>query len=263
MKNSLARCALAGLITTSVALAGCQTDEPPELPRATTMSVDIEAMAAAPAVAKDAPSSAAPSEYNNFANAWLRVKVLQLYAAGVVVVPALAIGAALLQDPSFDGDRWIWTITVAGVTGELEVSHSLIEGFDVELYVTGGELDRFLWVEGNFGDGTGTGEWVLHDPDITGGDDSALAIRWTYAADDDRSLTYEVLSSASPDVGDSITYAVSGNTASVVYTDASDAGLVAEIEWDRTTGVGSLEVPGYNNGERACWDASFVNAACP
>ena len=63
--------------------------------------------------------------------------------------------------------------------------------------------------------------------------------------------------------GDTFAYTVDGMTATLEYVDADVPTSTALIEWDTTTGAGSITVPEFNGGATACWDELFENAACP
>ena len=260
-------------LLTCAALASsfsCKEEEDsPDLPPAASMNVQLDALNNAPLAAKNAPSgpTAAPEDYVNFANAWARVRIVQFFAGAVVVVPALSIGAALQQKPTKDGDLWKWNVTVGDARADLEVSASLLEGFDLDLYITNTELERFLWVEGAFGDGSGGGSWTLHDPKIEGTNTEALSIQWSYVSDTDRSLSYEIVSplpNAQGEVvtGDTFTLTIDGMRATLEYVDADDTSVTAVISWDTATGAGSIIVPDFNQGQKACWDAAFENTGC-
>jgi hypothetical protein len=257
---------LTALITASAltVATGCVQEEPPDLPPVGTMTAELGTMQDAPPAAKNADPAVA-GDYANFANAWVRVNVLRLYATGVVAVPAVAMALALTQEPRQQGNSWLWSLTIGEVTGDLELTAGLVSGYDVGLYVTNPSegLDQYLWIEGHANTALSEGYWVGHSVDLPAGDDELVEISWTYLADDDRSLEFSNVSSASEDVGDVIAYAVNGTTATVVYDDASEPEKVATIIWDTVTGVGSIQVPLYNDGNAACWDASFVNVACP
>ena len=257
---------LTALMTASaLALAtACVQEEPPDLPPVGTMTAELGTMEDAPAAAKNADPAVA-GDYANFANAWVRVNVLRLYAAGVVAIPAVAMALALTQDPQHEGNSWLWSLTIGEVTGDLELTAGLVSGYDLGLYVTNPEegLDRFMWIEGHANIALSEGYWVGHSVDLPAADNEVLEISWTYLAEDDRSLEFSNVSSASEDVGDVIAYAVSGTTATVIFDDASEPAQVATIVWDTVTGVGSIQVPLYNDGNKACWDASFVNVVCP
>jgi hypothetical protein len=51
------------------------------------------------------------------------------------------------------------------------------------------------------------------------------------------------------------------DVASLSYTDASE-NEVWEIIWNIDTGEGSIEVPEYNNAEKACWNSRQQDVAC-
>jgi hypothetical protein len=243
---------------------GCvQEEQPPELPPVGTMQTELGTIESAPQVAKDADPDAL-GDYSNFANAWVRVKLLQAYGTGIVFIPAVAMGLALTQDPSYQGDRWVWSVTVGQTTGDLELSGGPLAGWDVEFFVSNPVegISNFLWIEGHSNPDLTEGYWLGHDVNLPAGEDEVLEIAWRYTSETDRSLAYSNVKTSSPDLGDVITYTVLGTTATVVYDDASDEDLIANITWDTTTGVGSIQVPYYNGGEKACWDASFRNAPC-
>ncbi len=260
---------VSSIALTSAVSCKVQEDDSPDLPPAASLSVNIAAIAAAPLAAKNAPTgtTATPADHLNFANAWARVKIVQFFAGLVVVLPATAMGLAVQTQPVQTGNLWEWTVTVGETGAKVALTADLATGFDVELHVTNPTLENYLWVEGNFGDGSGTGEWTLHDPNIESGNDSALSIQWSYVSDTDRSLTYEILSPRPNDLGevfagDTFTFSVDGTTATLEYEDADDPGVVAIITWDTVTGTGSIKVPGFNAGAAACWDTLFENIDC-
>lgn len=240
---------------------GCVQEDAPELPPVTSLTANLEAPESAPLAAKNA-DPAGTGDHTNFANAWLRVKILQLYGAGVILIPGAVMAAALSQEPRQDGETWIWSVTALGATADLEINAGLTSGWDVDLLVSNAELDRFLWVEGNFALDLSEGVWTAHDANLPAGSDDVLDIRWTHVSDTDRTLVFENTNQSSPDVGDVLTFSVSGTTATLRFEDASDASVVANISWDTETAAGSIEVPLFNNGEKACWNSAFVNAAC-
>ncbi len=62
--------------------------------------------------------------------------------------------------------------------------------------------------------------------------------------------------------GDVLDYDVDmDDVASLSYTDASE-NEVWEIIWNIDTGEGSIEVPEYNNAEKACWNSKKQDVAC-
>ena len=126
------------LLICSMISLGCAQEQPPELPPVESMSADVSAMEAAPFAARNANPDGT-GEYSNFANAWLRVNLLRLYAAGVMFVPAVAMGLALTQEAEADGEDWVWTVTVGQTTARLEVALGLVSGWDVDFLISNPE----------------------------------------------------------------------------------------------------------------------------
>lgn len=258
-------------VTTSVAASllavlavGCADESlpQPKIPPVQSMSADLTGLESAPPLAKQA-NPAGITAYTNFANAWVRVKLLQLYALGVVAIPATVIGLALGQQPTNDGDQWVWDVSAGNASASLRFRGNVVAGWDVDLLVTNAEVEDFLWVEGD-SNGTATkGSWVLHDARQPINEDQVLEIAWAYGSDTDYSLEYRNISQGSEDLGDELEYTLDGTTATVVFRDASDTTLVATISWNTGTGAGSIQVPGYNDGDEACWGTDFNNADCP
>lgn len=244
---------------------GCADDtlpQQPEIPPSASMTADLTGLEAAPVAAKQA-SPTAESTFAHFANAWVRVKVVQLYAAGVVAIPALVMGAALGQEPTSDGDQWVWDVSAGAASASLRFSGNVVSGWDVDLLVTNAEVTDYLWVEGSSNTAATEGAWVLHDAKEPAGEDKVLDISWSYTSETDHSLTYRNVNQSSADVNDEVEYSLDGTTATVVLRDATDSSLVATARWSTETGAGSIQVPNYNNGELACWGANFQNADCP
>jgi len=243
-------------------LAACGDDKlpQPEPLSSATVEADLSGIEDAPRAAKAALPTAR-SEYRNFANAWLRVKVLQLYAAGLIALPAAAVAATLNQQPTLTGGKWIWELTALGSTASLQIQRTDVGQWKAEMLVSNSSVTDFLWLEGQYDATQSEGSWTIHDPELSGST-AVLGIDWSYASETEHTLTYRNIDQSSADVGDKIEYQRDGNDASVVFTDASDSDSVARIAWDATTGVGSIEVPNYNDGNKACWGTDFKDTDC-
>jgi hypothetical protein len=75
----------------------------------------------------------------------------------------------------------------------------------------------------------------------------------------ERSLTFTSLFGETN--GDELTFLDSGTHRSILYYDVSED-RDSEIEWDEATGVGSIQVPDYNGGERGCWNELLDDVPC-
>lgn len=254
----------AAALLLAVLALGCADDSlpQPKIPPVQSMTADLSGLESAPPLAKQA-NPAGITAYTNFANAWVRVKILQLYALGVVAIPASVIGLALGQQPTNDGNQWIWDVSAGNASASLRFRGNVVAGWDVDLLVTNADVEDFLWVEGD-SNGTATqGSWMLHDAREPIDEDQVLEIRWSYESETDYSLEYRNVSQSSADVGDELAYSLGGSTATVVFRDASETALVATISWSTETAAGSIQVPGFNNGDKACWGTDFKNTDCP
>lgn len=270
MKTRFDRMAPVILAAVVIALAGCSSEttkpkEPgaPALPPSESLSLDLGFFSE-----RQARSASGNETRFNFANAQLRAAVINLAVAVVVTPPALALDAAVHSVPSPQQDgSWIWTYTF--VRGQEDVRLQLrgAPGPDQMLWqmrVTAPSadppLDRVLWFEGTTRR-TGGGEWTLHDLALPGAP-AVLEVDYQLATHGDRFLTFTNVKAESPELGDRLTYSEDGADASIDFDDVS-AGEEWFIEWDTGTGAGSLQVPGYRDGERSCWDENQNDSACP
>jgi hypothetical protein len=149
------------------------------------------------------------------------------------------------------------------VTVDLEGSWAR-NGVDWELrvsgHVDGRTFDHDLWYRGHSAFDGRTGYWIFSDLDDEGADVARLD--WSDPRTGPSELELEVIDPADPDYGDHVAYLDDGPVRRVEWTDTS-ANLVSFVTWDEATGAGSLRVPDYNGGERACWDEDQEDAACP
>ncbi len=260
----------ASLVTLGVGCDKNDGNEAADLPPASTLNFDIGVLAAAPAEAKQDPNSAThvaqdDGHHENFYQAWFRVAWLGFASALVVILPATGIALAANQKAVRDGDKWIRTVNVGDAKLELEHSVNLLSGWDIDFYVTNSKegLDRFLWVAGSHDLDLSEGTWTLNNPKSEVSDKAMVDISWTYESDTDRTLTVKNVQDGDEGEDDAFKITVLGDQRLLEFTDADDNSVVADIEWNAKTGAGSIQVPGYNEGNKACWDDEFHNIDCP
>jgi hypothetical protein len=248
-----------GLIFSSFVGCGEKDDDEegqaPELPPEASMTMDFSAFGGE----KMAPSAQLPGK--NFSNAAIRILALNL-AVVVAMTPAVAtFKAAYGADPvEQDDGSWLWpyTINILGHKIEAELTGSL-EGFATawSMRVTSDSFDPpledFEWYTGECSlDGT-SGDWLFFDYKIPDTATKLATIEWKVESTSKSELTFTNITEGRENSGDILTYSVDGTTALVTFYDASED-ITADITWDLDTIAGSIEVPGYNNGERAYWD---------
>lgn len=260
-KTNLTRATLSSLAAATFAMSACAQEEPPELPQVSSMSANLEAPNSAPAPAKNA-DPAVLGDYQNFANAYVRVRIVQTAAVAAVVLPAAVMGIALTQEPTKEGDTWHWSVTALGSTADLFVNVGLVDGWDVEMYITNNEVTDFLWIEGDFAVDLSSGTWLSHSAELPAASNEVLEIGWTHISETENSLTYTNVNSDHEGFEDVMSFSIGGTTATLVFDDASEPDQVANITWDLVSKAGSIEVPLFNNGEVACWDDVFENSDC-
>ena len=272
-KLNLIHRAVALILTACLVAPGClPAEEGPALPPAESMQMDMSVFTGGLTAAKGDESTDASKA--NFQNAALRVGLLNLTVGLALVPPAAVLAAALSAEPRFEAGTWIWTYELqsGGETFEAELT-GWFEGFlregttlELEMRVTctacAAMTEDYLWYTGSFQVDGAAGHWQLYNPQIAQADQSFVRI--DYAIDDEthRSLTFEnVRTDGSADAGDIIDYTRDGDLLAISVEDISD-GQSYLAEGDLRTGAGWIEVPGYNGGEKACWDADQLDVAC-
>ena len=263
VKKNLARLSLASVAAGTLIAGACvQEEEPPGLPQVSSISANLESPNSAPAPAKNA-DPAVIGDYQNFANAFVRVRIVQTVAVAAVVVPAAVMGIALSQEPTKEGDSWHWSVTALGATADLYVNVGLVDGWDVEMFITNDELTDFLWIEGDFAVDLSSGTWLSHSAELPAASNEVLEIGWTHTSETEHTLTYTNVNSEHEGYEDVMSFSINGTSATLVFDDASEPSQTANISWDTASNAGSIEVPLFNNGDVACWDDAFVNTECP
>lgn len=272
--------ALVALVALALGLAGCSNDSdkptssgphPPQMPPASSMEVNLGLFEDESGGANGAyAAEAEPMTKFNWFNAVVRLVAIHTFVKTALTPPALAFALAVHTPPSLQEDgffMWIYTWT-DGRGHEVQIHlRGGVEGDHVlwELFLSDNEheppLDQALWFWGQANFAGTEGFWIFHDLDAEMFPEFAR-IEWSVVAEDDRRLVITNIGQDHEDFGDSLTYQITGTTASVVYFNASEE-MTADITWDTETEAGSLRVPDYNGGQRACWDTDQNDVECP
>ncbi len=278
-----------------LAFAGCSGNETtgppqqqaPKLPSVSTMTMDFSFFdqtapnPAGPPNDKDGPGSlVAVAERTNFVNAAARVYFLHFIFWEALNAPVAAFAAAVHSVPQHQpDDSWLWTYIF--VDGDVE--------YDVVLYGTDAgdhtewrmevstnnpsmPLDHFVWFDGEAMKDNSSVYWQFYEPIPTASvaasaaaqtpGKTSIRMEWEKLSDSSHQLTVLNNNPDSPDQGDEIVFSASPTMCSIVFTDASSPDAVYNITW-YADGSGSIQVPDYNSGEKACWDTNQFDVVCP
>lgn len=250
----------------AAAVFGCQDSAGPadgarpEMPPVASMQMDLSYFAQA-----GGEPAASSMVGLNWTAAAIRVGVANLGVSLVLAVPVATWGAAAAQTPTVESGKWHWRFSAqqgsatygSHVTGYLDGAESVWE-----MRVTSSPLglNEFLWFDGRARVDGESGYWAFHDPATNSGADVGR-IEWTHPAANTWTLRFTDTNGASVNLGDRLDYGVSGNARTVTFFDAS-TGQAVEVGWDAVLRTGWLIAPGYNNGQKACWDSALNDVAC-
>ena len=280
MKTRLAALALLALFVP--VLTGCgkqpaspakSANEPPPVPPASSMKFDFnnffDQHGAAQVHAAHPNGVDATAAKSNWINAVTRIVYINLTVADLFAAPTLALQAALHTEPVLGDDGWFtWTYSFSDNGHDITLRlRGRIDGAIVtwRMLVTDPQatpaMNDFEWFTGETRLQNDRGFWIFNDR--RNGEAVAVArIDWNSASERDRSLSFRNVDTASADFGDQLEYRVADALASITFLDASTQASF-DITWNELDGTGSLMVPDYNNGERACWDEHQENCVCP
>lgn len=285
MKHSIIRTTLTGLFMW-VALSGCSddsvtkpddTNRAPALPAVSTMKFNLDFYGiAAPVIDPQSIETGAPSDallqtaggdHENWINAYVRAVFITLTTFDMLEEPIGAFAYAIHSVPQEQSDgSYLWTYIFVDETIEYSVflyGTPKLGTVEWRMEVSSNDpallLNHFVWFRGESKrDDTG-GYWQFFDPiDTTHGVPSAR-IDWVNGMRED-TLTLTVNGVGYENEGDILTFSDSKQTGSIEYFDASED-LTSSIVW-HSDGTGSLTVPDYNGGVKACWDNEQRNIAC-
>ncbi len=260
-------------------------EQAPALPAMSTMSVDLsffdQAQVTPQMVEKGSIDGMALAETNkqNFIEAAVRAFYIQLtfWAALEPPVAAFALAIHSVPQPQDDGS-YLWTYIF--VEGDIEYAIFLY-GKDagvstvwrMEVSTNNPEmpLDHFVWFTGEAMKSNVSGYWQFYEPNAdeillaaaamqTTGEQS-LRIDWENLPGDVHKLTLLCNYPGSPDEGNNVVFF---DSPAMNYIELTDVSIpeIYNVTW-YFDGSGSLQVPDYNNYEKACWDTQQNNIVCP
>lgn len=244
------------------------SDEPPTIPPIGSMEVDLSAFEDGGSQQEAASQVFAEDSTSNFKQAAFRALIMKVVVEINLAIPRALLEAAANSDAELnDDEEWAWSYSKT--TGEETYEVRLVasrEGDDQvnwKLFVTNSELrlENRLFFEGITNNDGSEGSWTYYDLQNTQPEGAVSGVEWQVNGEDDVQLKLEVLSDRNENLGDYIEYAFDGTVKHAVYFNAGEE-ATTEIQWNVETHEGYLIAPGYNQGEKACWNSELVNTAC-
>ncbi len=279
MKASwLNRVLVAALILAHVLLISCDKNpatpeqKAPELPPASSMNLDLSAFKTAAHLGKASGGESAIGL--NFVTAFGVVTLINASVTLILSVPAYVFAAAMQQQPVLDASdgkfHWIYSVTDSSgntLTADLAgwVDQAGLESrWEMRITATGNNppLNNFLWFEGRAKLDNSSGYWDFYDGEQPATPTKALHLEWQIPSATKATLQFTVVDPDSPDNGDQLTYRADGDLRWVTHYDQSEIKIV-EISWNEVSHTGYIIAPGYNNGQKSCWDALLNDVVCP
>ena len=261
---------LAPILVLGLSVLACGDDpaepigEPPELPPLASMQVEASLFDDVHTV----QGSTAPFQESHFLTATVAVTLARAVTIVVMAVPVATFAAAASNTPVFENDAFHWRYSVqangqtfeADLSGRGEGTESIWE-MRITSSATSPPLDDFLWYSGRAALSGQAGEWHVFSAQQPSPGTEVLDIDWAHPSEDHWILTFTNVNPNAAETGDRLEYEVDGDVRVVRHLDSS-AGAVTEISWNSATRAGYIQAPGYNGGERGCWDDAFANVAC-
>ncbi|MGH7492727.1 MAG: hypothetical protein ACREOO_10065 [bacterium] len=243
----------------------------PVLPPASSLNLDLNAFKSAGNLAKSNGDQSAVGL--NFITAYSVVTIINASVTLMLSVPAYVFAAAISQQPVLDPKdgkfHWVYTVTdTSGTALQADLAGWIDQdGLESrwEMRITASRnnppLNDFLWIAGRAALDNSSGYWDIYDAEKPATSAQALHVDWQVPSAAQATLRFTAVDPASPDNGDQLTYRAEGNLRGVTYFDKSDQETV-EISWDEVTHAGYLIAPGYNNGQKSCWDELLNDVTC-
>jgi hypothetical protein len=291
--NWLKRSSILVLAMAFLGIQACSGDDPaapankaPQIPSQSTMSIDLSFFN----TAQFDRASIHPGELppvvqtgtgkDNFINAAVRAFYIELtfWAALEPPVSAFSLAIHSVPQPQEDGS-WLWTYVFVDHQIEytiflygLDAGDHTVWRMEVSTNDPQMSLDHFVWFSGEAIKDNSSGYWQFYEPVLAMLNTSALSqaqtpgvesvrIDWLNQAGDIHQLTVLNDKEGAVDLGDNLVFYSSPTVSYLQFNDVS-APVVYNITW-YPDGSGSIQVPDYNGGAKACWDVYRSDVVCP
>ncbi len=249
------------LLTISILTVSCTSNnkqEPPVLPSAESMKVDITEM---DSVSGKSKARRAESHFNT---ALMSAGIAKIILDANLIIPRALIRAAHDQKAESAGNKeWEWNYSTAAngqqfgvqLTALVESKEKVVWNFFVTNTAAG--IENQLFFSGTSTRDATEGSWTYYS--LQSGN-KVSELSWE-KSENSALVAMEVLSDRNNNLGDSIRYTFDGTMKSVVYTDVSE-GETTTISYNVESMAGFIISPNYNGGAKSCWDENLNNTTC-
>lgn len=239
------------------------SEEPPEVPSATTMEMDLSEFES-----QQKSNQAQTQSNDNFSRAVGTAIIMKAVVDFNLAIPKALLTAAANADAELNEDeKWEWDFSKqAGDTTyavRLVAERESEDSVNWSFYVTNSEagLDDQLFFSGTTNaDGT-EGTWMYYNLQNTDSQEQVSQIEWSVNGEDDVELRLEVTSDRNNHQGDYLDYSFDGTLKTAVYYDNSED-QETRLQINVDSKVGFITAPDYNNGDQACWDGNYQDVSC-
>lgn len=237
--------------------------EPPQIPPVRSMKMDISLFQPFDASLK--ADMAADS--SNFQQALDRAFFLKFIVDAQLLLPRLLLDLASQTKPEFKGGKWVWKYSVSSPlmgtvsTHLVAVKENHTVHWSCYISISSLGIENTLLFEGTVNEEGTQGEWSFYI--FAGAQEPFTRIEWHVESKNSISLTLTLLIDfgLNGSAGDTIKYTFDGmvNTLTI-HRAKTDKTII--IAWNVNTKAGYIIAPNYNNGQKACWNANFLNTPC-
>lgn len=175
------------------------------------------------------------------------------------------ITVAQTQEPSFEDGKWVWTYTasVDQATGEWRLTaEEVSNGYKWALFlsVTDSDgnvvYDDYKVLEGTTTPDGSEGSWTFNTIDVeTGKEAKVYTTSWLVTSDTEKEWSFKFFEEGSVSAQGDYNENKPEHTLNLNLSNEGDY----EIFWNTDTMKGYIIQP---DGEKLCWDDSFVNVSC-
>ena len=245
---------LFGILFVSCSDSNDIAGDPPIIPESSTMDIDISDLQVQ---RKDVSAQTDSASFRALFTATILGGVLQ-----VNHIPAFILEAAKNAEPEYKGDgEWNWSFNPPTIGGSaLLIANTGREEVTWSLYFTLGQqrAQQFLYFSGTSTYDGKDGVWNIHNIDT---ENVVASSNWEIT-EDLTSLDINFYEDGSNNPSTTISYEFDGQIKTISLFQAEENTTVI-VEWDVDTKVGFIIAPGFNEGEKACWDNQFQDKSCP